>query len=136
MLFDDWISVPPFNDVQALRQSESKVSLVFSTIFNSLCVAIPLYLSIQNIWHSSSESLFTIVCFYGGLSLGVLLSWWVPYIFGSPAAHKKQFEKFKNTHYFLPPRADNVRPNSLHVILHVLVWICFALALNWYITSV
>ena len=129
MVFHDWISVRPFNDIDAIKKAESISVRIFSTIFNSLCVAIPLYLTM----HAHVESIFTILCFYGGLTVGTILSWWIPYIFGSSAVHKQQFARFKNTHHFLPARGDHVTPNSLHVVLHVLVWSCFGLSLYFYL---
>ncbi|MBP9765239.1 hypothetical protein KBD08_02790 [Candidatus Babeliales bacterium] len=105
--------------------------IIFFTIINSLCVAIPLYMTLFYF----KTKLLSIVYFYGGLTVGTIASWWVPYIFGSSAIHKQQFLKFKNTHYFLPTRGDNVRPNTLHVVLHLLVWSCFGLSLYFYVSK-
>ncbi|MBI2344741.1 hypothetical protein HYV10_01560 [Candidatus Dependentiae bacterium] len=128
MLFHDWISIPPFNDIEAIRKNHSRLSILFSTLINSLCVAIPLYLTLFYF----DSSLLVILCFYSGLTAGAIVSWWAPYFFGSSIAHKKSFSKFKNTHHFLPVRGDNVIPNSLHVVLHLFILACFALSLYFY----
>jgi len=41
---------------------------------------------------------------------------------------KADFAEYENTHHFLPARGDNVVPNTLHVILHLQIWICFILS--------
>ena len=133
MLLHDLIKVPPFNDIDALRATDSTSWLIFSTIVNSFCVAIPLYLTLQLFFQSAfSCARLIIVCFYALLTFGTICSWWMPYILGSSASHKMHFHKFKNTHHFLPARGNNVVPNSLHVVLHLLVWSCCALSIYFY----
>lgn len=131
MLSHDLIPMRPFNDVDALKQNESMFRIILFTVINALCVAVPLYMTL---FHYNT-ALLTIVYCYGGLTIGTIASWWVPYVFGSSVAHKQQFLKFKNTHYFLPKRGDNVRPNTLHVVLHLLVWSCFGLSLYFYLSN-
>ena len=68
---------------------------------------------------------------YGLLTVGTLAAWWIPYIFGSYEKHKQGFIEYKDTHHFLPPRGDNVIPNTMHVIMHMFIWSCFALSLYY-----
>lgn len=101
------------------------------SVVNDALVSIPLLLKLlytygQGIVFGANIS---IALFYGLLSVGTILSWWVPYFFGSSEKLKNAFSKFKNTHHFLPPRKDHIIPNTLHVILHLQVWTCFALSL-------
>jgi hypothetical protein len=63
------------------------------------------------------------------LTFGTIASWWVPYIYGSSAEHKKGFAEYHDTHAFLPARGNNIVPNTLHCILHMHVWICFAISI-------
>jgi hypothetical protein len=128
MLFHDWISIYPLNDIKALNAKNSKLEILFATIINSFFVIIPLFLTIYYGSVSSNFIKISIFLFYFGLTIGTILSWWVPYLKGSSDWHKKEFEIFKNTHHFLPARSDNVIPNTLHVILHVLIWSCLTLS--------
>lgn len=134
MLFHDLIKVPPFNDVDAIRKEDSVGELVFSTVINTFFVATPLYLTLQYFFKAIIPSWVLLInlIFYTILTIGAICSWWIPYIFGSSASHKMHFYKFKNTHHFLPARGDNVVPNSLHVVLHLLIWSCCALSIYFY----
>jgi len=62
MSFHDLISIRPFNDVDAIRKNDSTLGIIFSTIMNSLCVAIPLYLTLFYF----SSGLFSIPFFMVG----------------------------------------------------------------------
>jgi hypothetical protein len=131
-ILDDWIPMYPLNDLNSLHSSHNKIGILISTIINSLFVAIPLGLSV---WYGVSAPLNikkSIMYFYLGVSLGVIISWWVPYFVGSWPAHKKKFEIFKKTHQLLPPRGDNVVPNTLHILLHILIWTSLGLSFYFY----
>jgi len=121
MLFHDWIPIPPFNDVVALKEVNGNAYRLFGSFINGVTVLVPLLITLTY-YHQSHLPLsaaINIVAFYFFLTIGTILSWWVPYFFGSSQKHKNAFRKFRNTHYFLPARADNVIPNTLHVILHL-----------------
>lgn len=129
MTLHDWIHLPPLTDIRELEKySTKKGRFINSTIFFFI-IFIPLFLT----WYYQSYfprwALITIANFYGWLTLGTLLSWWMPYFFGSSQSHKLAFIEYKNTHHFLPPRGDNVIPNTFHVILHLQIWICFGISL-------
>ncbi len=77
------------------------------------------------------------VSIYGLITFGTITAWWIPYFGGGYWIHgnKAGFEEYQDTHSFLPPRGNNVVPNTLHVILHIQVWICFGLSLYWLCTG-
>lgn len=51
--------------------------------------------------------------------MGELQAWWIPYFFRSDPARAARYQTmFGNTHAFLPER-NGIRPNTLHIILHV-----------------
>lgn len=129
MLFHDWIPIPPFNDISALKLSDSDFYRLLGSIINGLTVLIPLTLTLIYQPTIPLSIYVTIVLFYLLLTIGTIFSWWVPYIFGSSENHKLQFSKFKNTHHFLPPRGNNIVPNTLHAILHLQVWICLTISI-------
>lgn len=131
MILHDWISVKPFNDLDTLKKYDSNFGIFFQSFVNGLMVFIPLLLTILQ--YRAGEAyikMARIICiFYLITTVGTILSWWVPYIFGSPKSHKEEFLKFKNYHTFLPVRGNNVVPNTLHVLLHLQVWLCFGISL-------
>jgi hypothetical protein len=130
MLFHDWISFPPLNDVLALKKVDGNKGRLIASVINGGFVLIPLLLTV--IYACTKIPLWAsliIFLFYLGLTVGTILSWWVPYFFGSSQKHKEQFAKFNNTHHFLPARGNNVVPNTLHVLLHLQVWGCFIVSI-------
>lgn len=135
MTFHDWVHVPPLTNIRELeKHSTYRGRLINSTIF-FFFVCIPLFLT----WHYARPYpfwvIFSIVNFYGWLTLGTILSWWVPYFFGSYSQeHKEGFAEYEDTHHFLPAIKDHVIPNTFHVILHVLIWSCLYIACYlWYV---
>lgn len=127
MLLHDWIPVPPFNDVPTLEQVDGNQKRLIGVLINATTVLIPLIytLKYRNSVPFPTSTAISIMIFYFCLTIGTIASWWIPYFFGSSVKHKIAFSKFKNTHHFLPARGDNVIPNTLHVVLHLLVWSCF-----------
>lgn len=135
MVFHDWISIPPFNDIEALKTSDNHFYRILGSLINGLIVFFPLLITVKYYQMDSFplSAINTICIFYFILSLGTILSWWVPYVFGSSTKHKEAFRKFEKTHHFLPRRGDNVIPNTLHVVLHLQVWACFAMSIYFFL---
>lgn len=129
MALHDWIKIPPFTDIEALKKHHSASGRFITSVINTSFVLFPLILT----WIYSPAMPFnialTLTVIYGVLTVGTLCAWWIPYLFGSSEAHKAGFAEYKNTHRFLPSRGDNVIPNTLHVILHVQVWMCLVISL-------
>jgi hypothetical protein len=137
MLFHDWIPVSPLNNIPALKLVDSDARRLLGSGINGLVVFIPLLITLfyypqSNLPFSACINIFL---FYLFITIGTVLSWWVPYFFGSSQKHKDQFSKFKDTHHFLPARGDNVIPNTLHVILHLQVWLCLAMSIYFLIIA-
>ena len=129
MLLHDWIDIPPFTDIKALRNHHSVKELFIGTVINTVFVGIPFLLTL--LYASASFPLWaaiTMVCAYILLTIGTICAWWIPYICGSSQKHKADFAEYQNTHHFLPARGDNVIPNTLHVTLHLFVWASLACA--------
>lgn len=129
MSLHDWVHLPPLTNIRELEKNSSKTGRLVNSFIFFLLIFIPLTLTIIYMPHFSRSVLFTLIIFYGLLTLGTILSWWVPYFFGSSHEHKKNFEEYKNTHHFLPARGDNVIPNTFHVIMHSFIWACFLISL-------
>lgn len=134
MALHDWIDIPPFTDLAALKKVHSFKFRLISSLVNASLVMIPIIITI--FYLSSLFPLWAILLFiiiYGLLTIGTIAAWWIPYLGGRYWIHgnKAGFEEYRNTHSFLPKRGENVVPNTLHVILHIQVWICFGLSLYW-----
>lgn len=132
MALHDWVEIPPFTHAKALREQHSWQLILFSTLINTLPVLWALYLTCSY-YPGPYPSWVTIsfVIIYTMITIGTICSWWIPYILGSSEKHKQGFIEYKHTHAFLPPRGDNVIPNTLHVLLHLQVWICCVI--SWYL---
>lgn len=133
MTFHDWVHLPPLTDIAELEKHSSFWGRVLNSVIFALWIIITLVLTVQYAPELPTWVMVVLITFYGLLTLGTLFSWWLPYFFGSSAAHKKAFIEYKNTHHFLPARGDNVVPNTFHVILHLIIWTCFGIALSMYI---
>ncbi len=137
MLFHDWIPIPPFNDIEALKSTNGTFYRLLGSTINGVTVLIPLITSLIYYQQPSIplHATITLVSVYLLLTIGTILSWWTPYLFGSSSKHKQAFSKFKNTHHFLPQKGDNIIPNTLHTVLHLLVWFCLALSIYFLLTT-
>jgi hypothetical protein len=130
MTFHDWVHLPPLTDIRAMEKHSTKKGRFINSLIFALIVLYPLYLTYFYRNNYTSGILLPIVFTYGLLTLGTIFSWWIPYFFGSySVAHKEAFAEYQNTHHFLPPIGDNVIPNTFHVMLHLLIWTCFGIAL-------
>lgn len=136
MALHDWIDIPPFTNLDALKKAHTFKFRLVGSLINSILVLIPILVTL--IYFTSSlpfwgRLLFTGI--YGLLTIGTITAWWIPYFGGRYWIHgnKAGFEEYRDTHSFLPPRGDNIVPNTLHVVLHIQVWICLLLSLSWLI---
>ncbi len=129
MTVHDWVHFPPLTNMHALEKSISKVGRLINSIFLGFVIFVPLALTWIYQFRFPWWALIVIVSFYVFLTIGTIVTWWFPYFFGWTTAHKSFFEAHKNTHHFLPKRGSNVMPNTFHVILHVLLWVCCAIAI-------
>lgn len=132
MIFHDWIDFPPFTDLAALRQAHSFKERLFGSLINGILVFIPLVIAM--IYRDSLLPFWAgiiSVSIYGLITFGTIAAWWIPYFGGGYLIHgnKAGFEEYRKTHSFLPKRGDHVTPNTLHVLLHVQVWICLGISI-------
>jgi len=145
MLFHDWVHLPPLTDIRALEQTHPAKFRFIDSLTNGGPVLIALLLTwFYRAYFPLWVALF-IVFIYALLTLGTIMAWWVPYLFGHKKVqwltllygdmeeHKKGFSEYTQTHHFLPARYNNLVPNTLHVILHLHIWSCFVLSLYFLI---
>jgi hypothetical protein len=145
MVGHDWIHVPPLTNIRELEKHSTKMGRVINSTIFFFLIFVPLFLTGYFNPSDSSYSdhsayprwvLIIILSIYSVLSLGTIFAWWVPYIFGNYSQeHAQGFAEYKNTHHFLPARRDNIAPNTLHVLLHLQIWACTAIAIYLLATS-
>ncbi|HSX26863.1 MAG TPA: hypothetical protein VLE89_07665 [Chlamydiales bacterium] len=129
MILHDWIDLPPFTDLEALKKAHTFKFRLIGSVVNGALVLIPL--AIVFFFPLTLWARLVFVGLYGLMTFGTITAWWIPYFGGGYLlqGNKAGFEEYRNTHSFLPPRGDNVVPNTLHVLLHLQVWICFGISL-------
>ncbi|MBA3237357.1 MAG: hypothetical protein H0T62_03280 [Parachlamydiaceae bacterium] len=134
MAFHDWVDVPPFTNLEALRKAHSFKFRLIGSFINASLILTPILVTllyIASVLPFWARILFILI--YGLITVGTITAWWIPYFGGSYWMHgsKAGFEEYRDTHSFLPQRENNVIPNTLHVILHLQVWMCFGLSIYW-----
>jgi hypothetical protein len=116
----DWIPLGTFNDVKAVRATYPVRKLVAGTVISLTPFAIGLGASAINLGRAYPAWLFWWLWIsYGLLFVGELRAWWIPYLFHPEPERAARYQAmFGETHAFLPERSG-IRPNTLHVILHI-----------------
>ena len=125
----DWIPLGRLNDIAAVQAEDPRGKLIAVTVLSAAPFAVGLAASIVftgggrfpgwlNWWLWIS---------YGAAVLGMLRAWWVPYLlFPEPTRAARYQAMFGRTHAFLPVN-NGIRPNTLHVSLHLTVLAIVAL---------
>jgi hypothetical protein len=117
----DWIPLGTFNDVKAVREANPGRKLVAATLISLIPFAIGLAASAAYFGRAYPTWLFLWLWIsYGLLFVGELTAWWIPYLFHPEPERAARYQvMFGATHALLPER-NGIRPNTLHVILHIL----------------
>jgi hypothetical protein len=116
----DWIPLGSLNDVKAVRLANPIHKLVGGTLISLTPFAIGLCASVVYFGGAyPSWLLWWLWISYSLLFFGELKAWWVPYLFVSDPVRAARYQSmFGATQAFLPER-NGIRPNTLHVILHL-----------------
>ena len=117
----DWVPLSPLNDINAVRAENSRTKLIVGTLISTVPFAAVFVASLFFLGEVYPRWL---VCWllisYALLFFGELQAWWYPYVFGAKPELVTRYDvMFGNTTAFLPARND-IRPNTLHVVLHLL----------------
>jgi hypothetical protein len=116
----DWIPLGTLNDVKAVRAANPRGKLAAATIISTIPFAIPLGASAFYFGRAHPDwLLWWLWISYCFLFVGELTAWWIPYFFHPDPTRAARYRvMFGATHAFLPEH-NGIRPNTLHVILHV-----------------
>jgi hypothetical protein len=132
LILHDLVPLGRFNDVRAVKEYKG----IHKTIRDALINGIPygfLVLVFIYVGHGTYPlwaKIYTLLV-YSLYTLGILLSWYIPYFFGASEKRKIAYQKqFHNTITFLPWR-NGITVNALHVIYHCLHIIAFISICYW-----
>ena len=116
----DWIPLGSLNDVKAVRSAVPVGKLILGTLVSSAPFVFGLAASVYYLGGSCPHwLLWYLGVSYALLFLGELEAWWIPYFLRPDAVRATRYEAmFGSTHTFLPAR-NGIRPNTLHVTLHI-----------------
>jgi hypothetical protein len=138
LLLHHWISLPPLNDLKAVRREHSPLAIVIATFVGALFPTIGLAFSLIH-WKSGWPDWLYIylLATYGFLFIGELQAWWIPYLLWPQPKRAASYQvMFANTSAFLPAR-NGIRINTLHFALHAATFVTvltlasqFAVGLN------
>jgi len=122
LLLHDWVDIYPLNDLTTFNKHCSLRNKVLMTIVNTpffimYTIILLSYWSTPFSWYAK---IYLILC-NALFSIGIIFSWWAPYLFGFPVEQTKELHKTHgSTHTFLPLIGNNPVPNTLHVIFHII----------------
>ena len=116
----DWIPLGPLNDVKAVRAADPVSKMVAGTLISFTPFAVGFAASAFYFGRAyPAWSFWWLWASYGLLFVGELEAWWIPYlIHPEPKRAVRYRSMFGTTHAFLPER-NGIRPNTLHIILHM-----------------
>jgi hypothetical protein len=111
---------PTLNDVKSVRAANPGRKPLAATLISLAPFAIGLAASAIYFGRVYPPWLFWWLWInYGLLFVGELTAWWIPYLFHPEPERASRYQAmFGATHAFLPER-NGIRPNTLHVILHI-----------------
>jgi hypothetical protein len=119
LLLHDFVPLGRLNDVRAVQAADPRAKLMMVTLLSAAPFVFGLALSLVFLarpWPGWLLGWLWVT--YGGLMLGQLRAWWVPYLLVSEPARAARYQAmFGATHAFLPER-NGMRPNTLHIVLH------------------
>ena len=119
----DWVPLGSLNDVKAVQAADSTIRLLTVTVLSTLPFAIGLAGSIYDAHNARLHGwlFWWLWISYVAALYGLLRAWWIPYLFvPNPKRAARYQSMFGRTHAFLPAH-NGIRPNTLHVILHLVI---------------
>jgi hypothetical protein len=118
----DWVPLGDLNDVAAVQAADPRGKLVAVTVLSTLPFLVGLCGTVAYAGARFPGWLrWDLWLTYGAAVYGAARAWWIPYLFIDEPARALRYQgMFGRTHAFLPARRG-IRPNTLHVSLHVAV---------------
>ncbi len=127
----DWLDIPGWTHGRQVRAVIGRTKLVWATAINALFPGLAVAFALWFWGKPHPKFVGTYWVIYCGVTmLSVVGMWYVPYFFGADEKKKLEYSRmYMGTRHILPARADNPRPNLLHIWFHILFLVNFTLAL-------
>jgi hypothetical protein len=124
----DWVPLGRLNNLGGIRAADPAWKLALVTALSTLPFAIGLAGTVLRGQAGLTGWLFWWLWIsYGAAVYGALRAWWVPYLLApDPERAERYRTRFAGTLAFLPER-NGMRPDALHVALHVALLAIIAL---------
>ena len=129
LIAHDWFNLVPFNDLAALHSNGSK-KMVISTLTNctlftcALLGTLYFRMNALPLWFSC----FLLIT-YGLPLVGGFMVWYRPLLLGGQPFNKEHFQKmYAHTHHLIPGTSEDVRPNTIRLVIHFFIVLSAALA--------
>jgi hypothetical protein len=124
----DWVPLGVLNNLAAIGAADTRGRLLWVTLISVLPFAVGF---VATAYYSATAfpgwlAYLLWITYTAGL-YGMLRAWWVPYLLVEDPVRAARYQvRFANTHAFLPMR-KGIRPDTLHVIFHVVLIATFVL---------
>jgi hypothetical protein len=124
----DWLPLGRLNNLAGIRAVDTRAQLLRTTIVSTAPFAVGLAGTIRYYPGPVHSPLVWVLWIsYGAGLYGMLRAWYFPYlVYADPLRAARYHERFAHTHAFLPVR-NGIRPDTLHVIFHVVLLTTIAL---------
>ena len=132
LICQDWLDLFPLNDIAQLKQTMSPTSRLLMILGNSAPSIIALSLALIFLDQPTPLGVGLYwAAYFGSVLVLMYFMWYKPYVFGATMEQRQEYMRaYGRTHHMLPPRGENPRPNTFHLILHVLFVVNSALAIG------
>ncbi len=130
LIIHDWIDLAPFNDVEIIRKSNYLKGMVISTLINCATIGCALAgtLYYRNLPAPTWFAWYLVIA-YSLFCFGAFMFWYRPMLFGAQACSKEHFKKeYAHTHHLIPGGDEDVRPNTMHILIHIFIVLSAVLA--------
>jgi hypothetical protein len=120
LLFHDWVPLGRLSNLAAMHSQDTLLHRVFVTLLPGAPAAVGLFFSARYFGQTYPHWLEMLLWItYSVLLLGLLRTWWVPYLLVPDPARAARYQIiFANTHTFLP-RRNGLAPDTLHTLFHL-----------------
>ncbi len=117
----DWVPLGRLNDPKAVRAGDGASRLMAVTVLSTLPFAFGLVESLVHASRFPGWLMTFLWVAYGLATYGLLRTWWAPYLFFQEPARAARYQAMHGaTHAFLPLH-NGIRPNTLHVTVHLAI---------------
>jgi hypothetical protein len=118
----DWVPLGRLNNLSGIRAADPAWKRALATALSTLPFAIGLAGTLMRGQEALTGWVFWWLWIsYAACWYGALRSWWIPYLLApDPVRAERYRTRFAGTLAFLPER-NGVRPDALHVTLHLVV---------------